>query len=324
VTSTETVSLNQWSHIAMTKTSSGIRVWVNGVGTSNTAISGTPQSSGSTAFSMGCIYTAGFTGHIDEIRITKGVARYTANFAPPTSEFTNPSAPIFSTPSTPLSNVTNTQLLLNFTNSAIYDTTGRHVVTTFNNAKVSTIEYKNDSSSIYLDGVDDGIMIPYTKELDFGTNSFTVECWFNCSSFASSRTIFSKISPTFGIVRESALYIVNSTTFRFYYGIRGTNQTNYDFTVPTMSINTWYHVAVTRDSNIFRVFLNGKLAAGTYSDAIDLNGSIPFWVGVQNDHTDVTADFIGYITNFRVTNGVARYNGNFTPPICRFPRVNSK
>jgi hypothetical protein len=87
VTSTATISTTQWSHIAMTKDSSGIQVWVNGIGNGYTAISGTPQSSGSTPLTIGKFQSVGVNGYMEELRITKGIARYTANFTPPTAPF---------------------------------------------------------------------------------------------------------------------------------------------------------------------------------------------------------------------------------------------
>lgn len=89
VTSTETVSANTWSHIAMThKSGSGIKIWVNGVGTgSYTAVVGTPQHNSGPPLGIGSMFTADVQGYIDDLRITKGVERYTSNFTPPTAEF---------------------------------------------------------------------------------------------------------------------------------------------------------------------------------------------------------------------------------------------
>ena len=82
------VSLNVWTHIAATRSGTSLRVFTNGV-------SGTMVSV-SSAFSFGDngsrigggtwdTTNSNLYGYIDDLRITKGVARYTANFTPPTA-----------------------------------------------------------------------------------------------------------------------------------------------------------------------------------------------------------------------------------------------
>jgi len=85
------ISLNVWSHIAVCRAGSTISFYLNGtsVGTQTSdqdysavrglflGLSGLPAS-GTTRF---------FKGWFEEVRITKGVARYTANFTPPTAPF---------------------------------------------------------------------------------------------------------------------------------------------------------------------------------------------------------------------------------------------
>lgn len=87
--STELVTADAWNHIAMThKAGSGIKLWVNGVGTpSYASVSGTPQDSTSYALLIGHCFGGDIKAYVDEIRITKGVERYTADFTPPTSAF---------------------------------------------------------------------------------------------------------------------------------------------------------------------------------------------------------------------------------------------
>ena len=89
-TSTGTVPLNTWTHVAVTRYGSSIRLFINGI------VDGTATNSGSTEFNSSGAYTIGadqagdevmFTGYINDLRTTKGVARYTANFTPPTTAF---------------------------------------------------------------------------------------------------------------------------------------------------------------------------------------------------------------------------------------------
>lgn len=84
----------QWYHVAMTRSGSTVRFFFDGVQQGS-------NFSNSTAFSNGRL-TIGvfvndrststnfhFSGHIDEFRYTKGVARYTSNFSVPTQPFPN-------------------------------------------------------------------------------------------------------------------------------------------------------------------------------------------------------------------------------------------
>jgi hypothetical protein len=88
---TVSLSLNTWYHIAATRSSSTVKMFLNG--TSLTGTGGTPIST-EAIFSVSPLYllqyfnnSNGLNGYADELRITKGYARYTSNFTPPTSAF---------------------------------------------------------------------------------------------------------------------------------------------------------------------------------------------------------------------------------------------
>jgi hypothetical protein len=84
-------STGTWHHVAWTRDGTTSRLFLNGtsVGTASSA----PYPSGNMAVSIGANdRTSGGTcvdGYIDELRITKGVARYTANFTAPSNPFPN-------------------------------------------------------------------------------------------------------------------------------------------------------------------------------------------------------------------------------------------
>lgn len=90
LTDTASPSTNTWTHFAIVRSGTTLSMYRNGTSvasaTNSTAINPT------TVLLVGCggdsnnaLY--GLNGYIDDLRITKGVARYTANFTPPTSQF---------------------------------------------------------------------------------------------------------------------------------------------------------------------------------------------------------------------------------------------
>jgi hypothetical protein len=84
-------STSTWYHVAVTRASGTLRLFIDGtqVGTTTNSSSYTSV----TSLSIGRNADAGgiqyLNGYMDDIRITKGVARYTAAFTPPTAAFSN-------------------------------------------------------------------------------------------------------------------------------------------------------------------------------------------------------------------------------------------
>ena len=85
-------SINTWAHIALTRSGGNLRSFLDGTLLSTNATLGSDAiNNGLTTYpntfgSFGA-NTTGLNGYIDDLRITKGVARYTSNFTPPTAPF---------------------------------------------------------------------------------------------------------------------------------------------------------------------------------------------------------------------------------------------
>jgi hypothetical protein len=82
-------TINTWSHIALVRSSGVTKLYLNGVQTGSNYTDTNNYTSGSNSGVVGAIYdgSGSFNGYIDDLRITKGYARYTANFTPPTQAF---------------------------------------------------------------------------------------------------------------------------------------------------------------------------------------------------------------------------------------------
>jgi hypothetical protein len=83
-----TIALNTWTHVAVARNGTSTKLFVNGtqVGSTYTDITNYIQC----PLVIGARFdgTLGFNGYIDDVRISKGVARYTTTFPVPTAQLT--------------------------------------------------------------------------------------------------------------------------------------------------------------------------------------------------------------------------------------------
>ena len=79
-----------WHHVAVVRNGSAWTLYVDGTSRATNTWSGTiADISGSIYIGRDQFYIRDFTGHIDEVRITNGVARYSSAFTPSTTAFLN-------------------------------------------------------------------------------------------------------------------------------------------------------------------------------------------------------------------------------------------
>lgn len=87
---TTAIQAGIWTHIAVVKNGTAVTQYINGISSSSSTITNTGNTTGPDwNFRVGSYYTDAlpFNGYIDEVRVTKGIARYTSDFTVPTAPF---------------------------------------------------------------------------------------------------------------------------------------------------------------------------------------------------------------------------------------------
>jgi len=140
ITSSTTVPLNTWVHLAIARVSGVSTMYINGTAVGTKASD--TSNFGQTGVYIGTDSGANlWTGNITNLRVVKGTAVYTSNFTPSTS---------------PLPAVTNTQLLLDVSTPSTYIsdssvnnlTLTNHNGVTYSSNTALTTAYQNSSPSI--------------------------------------------------------------------------------------------------------------------------------------------------------------------------------
>lgn len=314
---TSLIEYNGWTHVAVSRSGSTIRLFVNGTLQNSATISVAVD-----AGTLEQIFVGGagasnyFYGAICQPRVVKGTAVYTASFSLPTQ---------------PLTAITNTVFLLNNTRAALYDGSANTIYRVSNLQQNSLSPVKaNGVSSIWTAGNNSFVRGDWEQYVTRGP--FTFECWYWMSNSNVTHMLSAPSGAGYGSRnRGFAISPLNNLGFCFFFKRDGYTTFGGYGTQITPTANAWHHYAATRDiNNVWRFFIDGVQYAyttvfatwlsntyGPFSNSyVIMQGTLSGWIeasGPIGINTDDQGYFArGYMQDMRLT-AACRYTSNFTP-----------
>jgi len=294
-------SLNAWHHVALSRSGTSTKIFLDGVQVgstytdSNNYVSGAPSIGNNSSGGGG---TQILNGYISNLRVVKGTAVYTSNFAVPVA------------PPTP---VTNTQLLLAGTNSAMLDYTGGTTLATVGSTQISTAQNVYGFGSMKFNGSTDYLSFPNSPQNAFSTGPFTIEFWIYPNSISVLQYILDTRSSA---TSTTGLAISISSTGFLTFTVN--NATLFTSSV-ALTLGSWQFVSVVSTGTSLTLYINGSspsTGSGTYS--VSLSDQY-MRIGAI---TGTAASFLNaYLFDLRITKGRARYTAAFVPPVAALPKI---
>jgi hypothetical protein len=287
--SSQTVPLMSWNHIAFARSGTTVKLYFNGVEVLSVSNS-TNYSDTNAIIGTNKTNADPCDGYISNLRVVKGTAVYTSAFTPPTA---------------PVTNITNTSLLLNFTNAGIFDTAGDSVIETVGNAQIDTAVKKYGSGSVEFDGSGDRLLCYSPRLLPSGREPLTIEFWMRVNSISTNQTIIGWGNKTTN--NFCGVQLTNAGNINFYNW--GNDLSSSGVTIAT---NTWYYIVCQYDGNTKQIYIDGVLRGSASTTAVNITATDRATVGDQDGSNAEPVN--GYIDDLRITKGFARYTSAFTPP----------
>jgi hypothetical protein len=159
-------------------------------------------------------------------------------------------------------------------------------------------------------GSSDYLQMDSNAGLQLGSGDFTVECWAYFTTVGtggSSENVIMDVRPT--------------TTSGAYFNIGLSDQTVYwdngtlYITTPTVSLNTWLHIAYVRNSGNLSIYINGSRVTTPTSDSTNYTCGSTNRIANLSYFSAGNRKFNGNISNLRIVKGTAVYTGtSFTVP----------
>ena len=312
ITSSGTITINTWYHLAAVRLSGTTKLYLNGtqVGsnyTDSTSYLTSRPAIGTDGYSLN---TSNFYGYISNLRVVKGVGVYTGTFTPPTAPLTATQVA-----GTNIAAVTGTatSLLTCQSNSLVDNSANAFAVTRTGDTSVQSFNpfQRNSAATMYFDGTTDALFEPSNLSYGYGTGDFTIEVWLYLNA-TTTQTIVSNLTASNGASVAPHIYYANASGIRYY--VNSTDR----ITGSALSTGTWYHIAVSRSGSSTKMFINGTQTGSTYTDTNNYGTSNPLGVGDYAVPLTGVVTLNGYINDLRITKGTARYTATFTPPTTAF------
>ena len=250
-----------WHHYAVTRENNTRRIFIDGDLKSTVA----GMNAAVTLSLVGTIRDVrySFEGYLEDIRITKGVARYTSNFTPPTAAL-----PGVATQWT--------------------DTVGGNTGTFIS---MNGNDYNSaNGGALVFDGSNDYVDLANSNDYAVGTSGdITIEAWINSNSWTG----------TGGLVCLYQCGDATGLSIQFSSGrLRLQNYaTEFSLGSTTLSTGQWYHIVAVRRGGSLIGYVNGSVENAAVSNTVDFSQNGPRigqWKGLSGYYFD------GKISNFKI------------------------
>tara|TARA_B100000131_G_scaffold21309_1_gene20665 strand:- start:30 stop:1745 length:1716 start_codon:yes stop_codon:yes gene_type:complete len=156
-----------------------------------------------------------------------------------------------------------------------------------------------------------------SSDFTFGTGDFTIEGWFYTPDLSN-----------WNLLVGDNVYGDGSGGWSLYFNtdpdvdMWKTGSSVVSGATPT--VNTWHHVAFSRESGTNRVFLDGALGASASDSTNYTSNQILIGANQLTVSTNVSQwGFKGYASNVRVIKGEAIYTAAFTAPTTRLEKTDN-
>jgi hypothetical protein len=305
-----------WHHLAISRTSGTMYAFIDGIQVATTTSSYNLTSTYQLSIGRDDDGSGNFFGgYMDDIRITKGIGRYTTGFT--LIDKLSPIIPSYND----IQFGTNSLLLkMNGTvnGTTFSDATAINTVTAIGNAKTTNLQARFDRSSLYCDGIGSYLSIPHNSLLSLTTGDFTIELWtWLDTQSATNMYIINKDGASGTAYPQYTIYITPAGLIQATVGGNNLSATGTTYASGvTMVPKRWYHIAVVNSGGTVSLYVNGALTTSAAKPTIVDNGR-PLLVGYESGQPN-SNNWNGYIDEVRISK-TARYTAAFKPLITPFP-----
>lgn len=200
-----------------------------------------------------------------------------------------------------------------FTDSSSYTNS----IFNFGNATNSTTQQKFGTASGHFDGTANSALQAQAVSIGDVTVDFTVDFWVFPTSQTGTQTLFENFSG--GSFQSYLVQMVTDgatgMNIELFSSSAGTSWDIANGTVVgNVQLNVWSHFAFEQLGDYLLIFVNGNLTFSIFNN-LGLKGYAGNPVFCIGSTAANTQGYIGYIDEFRYTNGLARWTSSFNVPI---------
>lgn len=192
-------------------------------------------------------------------------------------------------------------------------------VTANGNIQIDTDQSVFGGASGLFDGTGDYLSLSDSADWEFGTGDFTIDARVRWNVLPSDTyTLFAQQTDSQNAYQFSFYVSGGSYYWSFIQDVSNVRNISVVCQQTAPSANTWYHVALVRTGNDFKIFINGTQIGITVTDTdsiADFNQTPTLGCA----RIDSPSNFLnGWIDEFRISKGIARWTTNFTPEISAY------